>query len=310
MSSEEIRQFDDPLMGRLDKQVRDAKAAAGDDKLRGRARLQPTVIVGIVALLAVLAIAGYFLYDARRNLDTLSESLASSQQQLGSVTQELESSKTQLASLEQNLGRNEQQLTNQGQELSRYKTLYRDLKQQQADQHQELETISIRKADQAAVDALADQTHGLEGQVGEINSRVGQINSNISDLREQTTQNRSGIEETRTSVDQLRLQTQANQAEIAAVKNSLERDYYSFELQKNGSVIKVFDVALSLKDTDFGKQRYHVEILAGGKRIRKKRQAINEPIYFYVEGKEKPYELVVERVDKKFVTGHLSVPKS
>ena len=101
-----------------------------------------------------------------------------------------------------------------------------------------------------------------------------------------------------------------NAEEIGGVKRSLDRDYYNFELQRNGGVMKVFSVSMQLKNTDFKNQRYHVEIVADGRRLNKKRVNINEPIFFYVEGQKKPYEILVNRVDKKFVVGYLSVPKT
>ena len=56
--------------------------------------------------------------------------------------------------------------------------------------------------------------------------------------------------------------------------------------------------------------RHYLYRLAEGKVIRKKHQAIDEPIEFYTRTSKKPYEVVVTRVDKKMVVGYLSVPKS
>jgi hypothetical protein len=94
------------------------------------------------------------------------------------------------------------------------------------------------------------------------------------------------------------------------VKRSLEREYYNFELQEKGGYMKVFSVALSLKDTDWKKRQFDIYLLADGKVIQKKDHSINEPIMFYVEGQQKPYEVVVTRVDKELVVGYLSVPKT
>ena len=98
--------------------------------------------------------------------------------------------------------------------------------------------------------------------------------------------------------------------EIAGVKRSLEREYFNFELQEKGGYMKVFEVSLSLKDADWKKRQFDIYVLADGKVIQKKDQSINEPILFYFEGKKKPYEVVVTRVDKKLVVGYLSVPKT
>lgn len=304
MSPEEIKQFEDPLMGRLDRK----EAADTDGVPKAKSRL-PRILASL-GLVVVLGTVIYYLYQAQQRIEALNSDLAASRQRLETVSQSLQQSQTQIGTLEQGLATSQTKLGEQGQQLNRYKSLYSDLKGQQGEQGKELEAISIRKADQAAVDDLRAETSGIQQQVGEINSRMTQVNTNISDLREQTVRNRGDLDSQAAALNDLRSATAANTEGIAGVKRSLDREYYNFELQKKGGVIKVFEVALSLKDTDFGKQQYNIEILAGDKRIRKKNQNINEPIYFYVEGSQKPYELLVNRVDKKFVTGHLSVPKS
>ena len=43
--------------------------------------------------------------------------------------------------------------------------------------------------------------------------------------------------------------------------------------------------------------------------IEKKDRTINEPIFFYVNGSKKPYELVVNSVQSNQVKGYVSTPK-
>ena len=74
--------------------------------------------------------------------------------------------------------------------------------------------------------------------------------------------------------------------------------------------MKVFSISLALKHTNAEKREFDLYVLAEGKVIQKKHQPINEPIIFYTEAGKKPYEVVVTRVDRKFVVGYLSVPKS
>ncbi len=304
MSPEEIKQFDDPLMGRMNQ--RKEKVAVEASSGGGRLPL----ILAAVGLTAVLATVIYFLYQAQVRIDNLNASLNASQQHIETVSQSLRQSQVQLGALEQNLDESKAKLGEQDQQLNRYKSLYSSLKTQQGEQSKELETISIRKADRAEVDQLKSETAGVQEQVGEINSRMTQVNSNISDLREQTTRNRTDLSAQGESLERLRQTTAANADEISGIKKSLDREYYNFELPKKGGVFKVFEVALSLKDTDTKRQRYTVEILADGRRIEKKNQNINEPIYFYVSDGKKPFEVLVNRIDKSFVVGYLSVPKS
>jgi len=108
----------------------------------------------------------------------------------------------------------------------------------------------------------------------------------------------------------LKQSSEDNQRQISDLKHSLAKEIYNFELYERGGVMKVFNVALSLKDVDFNRQRYDMEILTNAKKIKKNDQHLNEPILFYIEGISKPYEVVVTKVDKKYVVGHLSVPKS
>ena len=305
MSPEEIKQFDDPLMGRMNRRKETQAVEAAPSKGGGKLPL----ILAALGLVAVLGTVVYFLYQAQQRIDALNTDLAASRQNIDTVSQSLRQSQAHIGNLEQTLDQSQAKLSEQGQRLNRYQSLYSNLKTQQGEQSKELETISIRKADRAEVDQVKTETAAVREQVGEIDSRMIQVNSNISDLREQTTRNRGDLEGHTQSIERLRQTAAANADEISGIKKSLDREYYNFELQKKGAVMKVFEVALSLKGTDFKKQRYTLEILADGQRIQKKNQYINEPIYFYVKDSKKPFEILVNRVDKSFVVGYLSVPK-
>lgn len=303
MSPEDIKQYNDPLMGRVDK-----KQFAGAIEKPPRKSNWP-VILGTVGLVAVLATVIYFLYQAQQRIEALNADLTASRRQLETVSTTLDESRTEIGALQEDLVKSQTQIGSQRREISQNKKVVSDLKSRQGEQTRELEAISIRKADQSQVEALKDETAVIQQDVGEINSRIAQVNSNISDLREQSTRNRGDIDNQEAQLTQLQQKTAANADEIAGVKRSLDREYYNFELQKKGGVMKVFDVALSLKDTDFKGQRFTMEILTEGRRMKKKNQNINEPIYFYVKDLKKPYEVRVNRVDKNFVVGYLSVPK-
>jgi septal ring factor EnvC (AmiA/AmiB activator) len=302
-----MKQFRDPLMDSFGGQAKKDAEAAYSSRQNGSSALK--IVIG-VALLAVLGTLGYFLYDSQKQIRDLSNSLVAGQERLSEVNQSLQESQQQLGELQTGLSESGKQLNAQKREIGRYQTLYQNLKEEQGEQTRELEAISIKKADQQSVDALRDQTAGIENQVGEMDVRMGQVSSNISDLREQTTRNRQDIEGAASSLESLGTAVEGNRQEIAGVKRSLDREYYNFELLKNGGIMKVFDIALTLKKVNFKDQRFTLEILADGKRINKKGQSINEPIYFYLEGQKKPYEVVVNRVDKNLVVGYLSVPKS
>ena len=308
---DEIKQYEDPLMDRVrakSRTTRESRSRSSDQ----RKNYWP-LIAGSLFAVGLVALA-YLLYQSQQQLAALNNQLQSSQDQLVSVNEQLETSGEKIGELETGLSKSEVQLSAQQRELGRYQKLYSNLSSGQAEQGRELEAMAIGKADQEQVGALKEElqqkTDGLQHQVGAVNTRLDETNSNVSGLEEATESNRTEIAGNRDSLGSLTTKVDANAEEIGGVKRSLDRDYYNFELQRNGGVMKVFSVSMQLKNTDFKNQRYHVEIVADGHRMNKKRVSINEPIFFYVEGQKKPYEILVNRVDKKFVVGYLSVPKT
>ena len=309
--SDDRKQYKDPLMDRMrgkGRPARKSRSGSGDEP-----KNYWRYIVGALFAVGLLALA-YFLYQSQQQLVAMNTRLESSQEQLVAVSEQLETSDEKIGKLQTGLNKSESQLGAQGREIDRYQKLYSNLQYSQAQQEKELEAMAIGKADQEEVGALKDElqqkTDGLEQQVGAVSTRLNETNTNMSGLEAAAEADRAEIASNRDSLGSLVTKVDANAEEIGGVKRSLDRDYYNFELQRSGGVMKVFNVAMLLKNTDFKNQRYHVEIVADGRRINKKRVNVNEPIFFYVEGQKKPYEILVNRVDKKFVVGYLSVPKT
>lgn len=263
----------------------------------------------LILLVVGFSFLGYYLFQAQQRINRLNTNLSESQNQLTSVTRQLQDSGSKMVQLEQGLTESQSNLRTQGRELRNYKNLYSEVKVEQEQQTRDLQAVSLEKADQSQVDSLKSETAGIKKQLQTVDDQVNQADSSISELREMTNRNRSDIGNTREALGTVRQTAELNTKQLADVKHSLEREYYNFELQEKGGYMKVFEVALRLKDTDSNRQRYELDVIAGGKRLRKKDHYIHEPIYFYVEGIKKPYEIVVTKVNKKYVVGYLSVPK-
>ncbi|GEM_PF-3716930 len=307
----QINDFEDPLYSTMKKNRKPAAKPAveepqdavfappGEASAHGsRARL-----LILVLILNGAFIIGYYLYQANSQISRLSSDLQTSQAHLTNVSQQLEQSQEKINSLEQGLtetsiqaGQQKRQL---GAQAHQYKTMYEELRTTQEQQA----SVTQQKADR-------EEVNELRTEAGEIKKEVSQANSSISDLRDVSARNSNEIEASKASIATLNQSSADNQRQISEVKHSLAKETYGFELYEKGGVMKVFNVALSLKDVDFNRQRYDMEILTNGKKIKKDDQHLNEPIVFYIEGVSKPYEVVVTKVDKKYVVGHLSVPKS
>ncbi|HLV00429.1 MAG TPA: hypothetical protein VKZ59_04130, partial [Acidobacteriota bacterium] len=222
---------------------------------------------------------------------------------LDEVGKELETSAGRIEQLNAGLTESQKILSSQKEELTRYKSLYTGLKQNQEQQVRTLETINLEKADR-------QQVEGLQEETLELKENVEQTRTHLENLAARTSQNETKIEAAAEDLKAVQSAAETNKQEIADVKRSLEREYYNFELQRRGGYMKVFEIALSLKDTDSAKRQFDLYLMADGKVIQKDDHPINEPILFYVKDQKKPYEVVVTRVEKDFVVGYLSVPAS
>ena len=299
-TTDDLKKFSDPLLGGVSqpRMKREQTHTHSEERSNDR-NWKPLYISAVVLALGFLA---FYLYQAQQQISVLSDELTLNKGQMDVMAGNLENSKVEIEGLSEGLESSKNQLASQKNQITRYKGLYSGLKDGQTQQTRELEAIGLEKADRTEVNVLKNETAQLEAKVASTDSDVAQV-------REQANQNRSRLEETQTLVSTVQESVTLNTNEISDVKRSLEREYYNFELQEKGGYMKVFDVSMSLKDTDWRKRQFDMYLLAGGKVIQKKDHSINEPIFFYVEGQKKPYEVVVTRVDKKLVVGYLSVPR-
>ena len=290
-------EFKDPLFSRIEDSSRGKSRAVHQSKhsLRWWIVLLPMAVV--------LAALIFYLADSRKQIAQLHTEVRSSQDRLTTVSQELEASQGEIGELHEGISNSQSQISEQRRQIRKYRTLYTGLKSQQERQTQHLEAVHRNKAERSEVQTL-------KTKADEISRRVQQANSNIADLRDVSSRNRHDIQSQESSIGQLQSQVATTEEQLWGLKNKVERAYYPFEISERSGFMKTLDVALRLRAADFRKQRYDLDIFAGRKRIRKKKHPINEPIYFYVDGFQQPYEILVNRVEKTYVVGHLSVPKS
>lgn len=314
MSGDDLREIQDPLFARVNRpnksrgEHRSSGASGGPsgpaNQSSGSGSKWPYVLGA--ALVVIVSVFGYLYYQSQQRFEALTTELATSKEQLA---QELASSKEQIGSLQEDLTDSQTTLQQQRQQLTAYKGQVANLKDEtaklkdgQEEQSRNLEMVNLKKADR-------EQVEQLEGQTQQIQQDVGKAQAGISDLRGATSRNQAAIEGNKADITKVGGRADALNSDLSTFKQSFERDIYKFELDKKSARMEVFNVSLDLKKTDVGKQRFNLEIFTGGRKITKKNQSVNEPIVFYVEGISKPYEVVVTKVGKDYVVGHLSVPK-
>ncbi|HEV2492555.1 MAG TPA: hypothetical protein VG204_05735 [Terriglobia bacterium] len=165
----------------------------------------------------------------------------------------------------------------------------------QAEQHQEASNVAralAKKADQKQVGALSD----------DVSATRRDLDATQKSLRQTV----EGLGMARSEFGTL---TGRNHDEIAQLRRLGERDYYEFALERSNRSQRVGGVGLELRKTDAKRQRYTLRLLVDDYVIEKKDRTVNEPIFFYTSGRERPLELVVNRIQKGRISGYVSAPK-
>jgi hypothetical protein len=197
----------------------------------------------------------------------------------------------QLGALKEELDATAQRMGSTGQELSRARAMVTRLR---TAQQQEVDTLRgelAQKADQQQLGAL---TQDMTATRTDLEGTKKVLDSTRSDL---------GM--TRTEFGTL---IARNHDEIEQLRKMGDRDYFEFNLRRK-QLQHVAGVILNLKKTNPKRHRFTVNLTVDDVEVEKKDRTINEPIFFYVSGAKKPFEIVVNEVKSDQVKGYLSTPK-
>lgn len=257
--------------------------------------------VVIAVVLAALAVGEFFAFN---RANTVRDQLTAQQNQLredvtGQLrdqvsrrltaieqqnSQELDAVKTEIDDAAQRVGA-------QGGELKRARTMVAQLQDQQRSQTAQLKQELDTKADQQQVGALSQDVSSTKTDLSSTKNDVTTLASNLGMAR-----------------SEMGTLIARNHDDIEYLRKLGERDYFEFTLTRNQAA-KVGGVGLTLKKTNLKRHQYTLATLADDMQVERKDCAVNAPVYFYVNGSKKAYELVVNSVGSTQVKGYLSTPK-
>jgi chromosome segregation ATPase len=209
--------------------------------------------------------------------DRLSEIETTNAQQMDALKDELDAASTRLGAT--------------GGELKHARAMVTQLQDDQRKQAEQLQAELAQKADQQ--------------QVGELNQDVSAQRTDLDNTKTALDSVRSDLGMARSEMGTL---IARNHDDIEQLRKMGERDYFEFTIKRKVPA-KVAGVGLTLTRSNVKQHRFNLEMLADDVRVEKKDRTINEPIFFYVSGSKKPYELVVNEVKSNEVKGYLSTPK-
>lgn len=256
------------------------------------------VVFVVLALLAVGEI--YTLSQISSSRRTLQADLEKTRQELSTQLDE-QVSKRLLANEEANAQQLEElkgewekaskRVGSTGRELRKAREMVSTLQTQQKQQADELRQELALKADQ---------------------KELGTINENVSATRTDLDTTKKTLDETIEKLGMTRSEfgtlIARNHDEIEALRKLGDRDYFEFELVRN-QPSRIGGVGVTLKKTNVKRNKFNLVLLADDLQIEKKDRTVNEPVFFYVGGSKRFYELVVNKVESKRVRGYLSTPK-
>ena len=176
-------------------------------------------------------------------------------------------------------------------ELKKARKMVTNLQDQQQAQTEQLKKEIDQKADQQQVGALSQDVNTTKSDLSTTQKNVSTLAADLGMAR-----------------SDMGTLIARNHDDIEYLRKLGDRDYYEFTLTKDKES-KVAGVGLTLKKTNVKRYRYNVATLVDDMAVERRDCTINSPVYFYVNGSKKPYELVVNSVGSQQVKGYLSAPK-
>jgi len=165
----------------------------------------------------------------------------------------------------------------------------------------------LQKDEQTRADQLQQQLALKADQ-----QQVGALGQDVSTQRADLDNTKKSLDSVRSDLGMARSEMGTliarNHDDIDTLRKLGERDYFEFTAGKKAPA-RVAGVGLTVIKTNVKRHQFNLAMLVDDVRVEKKDRTINEPIFFYVNGSKRPYELVVNEVGQNQVKGYVSAPK-
>jgi len=257
--------------------------------------------VAIFLILAALAIGEFFTVN---RMSAVREQLTAQQNQLredltGQFREQMSKRLTaieqqnaqQLDAVKTELDAASKRVGAQSGELKRARTMVAQLQDQQRAQAAQLKQELDQKADAQQVGALSEDVSSTKSDLNTTKNNVSTLAADLGMAR-----------------SEMGTLIARNHDDIEYLRKLGDRDYFEFTLTRNHPE-KIAGVQLTLKRTNYKRHQYSVATMVDDLEVERKDCTINAPVYFFVNGSKKPYELVANSVGSSEVKGYISTPK-
>jgi len=270
-------------------------------------------VAGVV-LLGALGIGGFYGYRALQSHDGL---LA----ELPGMRQTLDAAARRVGALEEKLLASSEQWSSLAAAVGELKGNLRAstaMLRRQNDRIGEDTRRRLREEMGLQTKALQARLKDLEAQVASEQARVSQLEQTVASARRQTSQEVARLEQDRVGdrahlsaqVNRLDRQMEGGRSDLAAFARTFDRRRIDFEAGLNHAKEVAPGVNLTVTHTDIGRQRYNgwVFLMPDRRTLWIQGRGLQQPLAFYSGDDGKPREVVITRVTKYSVIGHVNMP--
>jgi chromosome segregation ATPase len=145
--------------------------------------------------------------------------------------------------------------------------------------------------------------------VEDVNVKVVGVQTDVDETRAALGETADLLASTQGDVDAISGRVGTHEAAIERLRMQGQREVTRFELPVSKERTKLESIHVRVKDIDYRKNRYTLEVMADDRVTVYKNRLLNQPVEFYVTGEAKPYEVVVTDIERNQVTGFLATPK-
>jgi hypothetical protein len=219
---------------------------------------------------------------------------------LNLITRRIDSSDERYAQLRGQFQVTEERLGLTQQELTRAHALAAEVQKQQQAAVAQLNQAIAQKASSADMNKLQADS----------NAKIGGLSTDLAGTRQDLANTKSEFTNALTGTKgELNGAIARTHDELVALAHKSDRDYFEFTLPRKKAQQKMGTVTVELDKTDPKRNVFSVYLLFDDKRTYRSNRAMNEPVYFYVQGASSALELVVNKLGKDTVSGYVSTPK-
>ena len=253
-------------------------------------------LVGVLLALSVinLILVLYFWSDFRTIVSKQTD-------QLDLLTRRMDTSDERYAQLRGQFQVTSEKLGLTEQELARAHALASDIQKKQQQAVQQLNDAISKKAS-------AEEVNKVQADA---NSKIGGLSTDLAGTRKDLESTKSEFANALSGTKgELSGAIARTHDELVALAHRTDRDYFEFNLAKRRSQQKVGTVTVQLEKTDTKRNVFNVNLQFDDKPHVYRDKAMDEPVYFYVQGASSALELVVNKLGKDSIAGYVSTPKA